>query len=185
MYWRGKLAVVSVAVIAGIANQPLRAQGVGKYFAPKDQVVAIRAGRLFDSRSGNILNNQVVLITGDRITDIGAAVELPAGTRVLDLSSATVLPGMIDTHVHVNTGGNTLAQRALRALAMIGPGQVATGPVEARDEPGRDGIVANTEDDRNCPGRLLCGERRSSGGHKQHGHLEANRSDASAGNRSN
>jgi imidazolonepropionase-like amidohydrolase len=117
MYWQGKLAVVSVAVIAGIANQPLRAQGVGKYFAPKDQVVAIRAGRLFDSRSGNILNNQVVLITGDRITDIGAAVQLPAATRVIDLSSATVLPGMIDTHVHVNTGGNTLAQRALRALA--------------------------------------------------------------------
>jgi len=60
MRWQGKLAVMSVAVIAGLANQPLRAQGVGKYFAPKDQVVAIRAGRLFDSRSGNILNNQVV-----------------------------------------------------------------------------------------------------------------------------
>jgi imidazolonepropionase-like amidohydrolase len=117
MYWQGKLAVASLVMIAGMANQPLRAQGVGKYFAPKDQVVAIRAGRLFDSRSGNILNNQVVLITGDRITDVGAAVELPAGTRVLDLTSATVLPGMIDTHVHVNTSGNTLAQRALRALA--------------------------------------------------------------------
>ena len=117
MHWQGKLAVVSVAVIAGMANQPLRAQGVGKYFAPQDQVVAIRAGRLFDARSGTIRNNQVVLITGDRITDVGAAVPLPAGTRVLDLNSATVLPGMIDTHVHVNTGGNTLAQRALRALA--------------------------------------------------------------------
>jgi imidazolonepropionase-like amidohydrolase len=117
MHWQGKLAVVSVAVIAGMANQPLRAQGVGKYFAPQDQVVAIRAGRLFDARSGTIRNNQVVLITGDRIMDVGAAVPLPAGTRVLDLNSAIVLPGMIDTHVHVNTGGNTLAQRALRALA--------------------------------------------------------------------
>src|SRR5262252_2328227 len=117
MRWQAKLAVVAVAVIAGTANHPLRAQGVGKYLAPKDQVIAIRAGQLFDSRSGSIRNNQVVLITGDRITDVGAAVELPAGTRVLDLSSATVLPGMIDTHVHVNTGGNTLAQRALRALA--------------------------------------------------------------------
>src|SRR5262245_18073075 len=119
MRWQGKLAVVSAAVIAGVANQPLRAQGIGKYFAPQDQIVAIRAGHLFDSRSGNIQNNQVVLITGDRITDVGSAsaVQLPAGTRVLDLSSATVLPGMIDTHVHVNTGGNTLAQRALRALA--------------------------------------------------------------------
>src|SRR5215467_14131285 len=117
MRWQAKLAVVAVAVIAGTANHPLRAQGVGKYFAPRDQVIAIRAGQLFDSRSGSIRNNQIVLVTGDRITDVGAAVELPAGTRVLDLTSATVLPGMIDTHVHVNTGGNTLAQRALRALA--------------------------------------------------------------------
>jgi len=44
MHWQGKLAVMSVAVIAALANQPLGAQGVGKYFAPKDQVVAIRAG---------------------------------------------------------------------------------------------------------------------------------------------
>jgi hypothetical protein len=44
------------------------ASGVGKYLAPQDQVIAIRAGQLFDSRSGSIRNNQVVLITGDRIT---------------------------------------------------------------------------------------------------------------------
>jgi hypothetical protein len=68
MRWQGKLAVVAVAVIAGMANHPLRAQGVGNYLAPKDQVIAIRAGRLFDSRSGSIRNNQVVLSTGDRIT---------------------------------------------------------------------------------------------------------------------
>ena len=68
MRWQGKLAVVAVAVIAGTANQPLRVQGVGKYLAPQDQVIAIRAGQLFDSRSGSIRNNQVVLITGDRIT---------------------------------------------------------------------------------------------------------------------
>jgi hypothetical protein len=85
-----QLAVVAVAVIAGMTNHPLPAQGVGKYLAPQDQVIAIRAGQLFDSRSGSIRNNQVVLITGDRITDVGAAVEFPIGTRVLDLSSATV-----------------------------------------------------------------------------------------------
>jgi hypothetical protein len=81
-----------VAVVAGMTSHPLRAQGVGKYLAPQDQVIVIRAGQLFDSRSGSIRNNQVVLITGDRITDVGAAVKFPTGTRVLDLSSATVLP---------------------------------------------------------------------------------------------
>jgi imidazolonepropionase-like amidohydrolase len=72
---------------------------------------------MFDSKSGSMLDNQVVLLRGDRITDVGPAVAIPAGAHVIDLSSATVLPGMVDTHVHVNTGGVTLAQRALRALA--------------------------------------------------------------------
>ena len=114
---QGTLAIGFITVAAAMAGQPVLAQGVGKYLAPADQVIAIRAGRLFDARSGNLVNNQVVLIKGDRIADVGAAVNIPAGARVLDLSGATVLPGMIDTHVHVNTGGTTLAQRALRALA--------------------------------------------------------------------
>jgi imidazolonepropionase-like amidohydrolase len=116
MHWQGKLAVVSVAVIAGAASTPLRSQDA-HIIAPPDQVTAIRAGHLFDAKSGGMLSNQVVLIKGDRITDVGAAVQIPPGAKVIDLSSATVLPGMIDTHVHVNTGGNSPAQRALIALA--------------------------------------------------------------------
>ena len=115
-----KLAAVLVATaIAGGSGTALHAQAVGKYFAPKDQVVAIRAGRLFDSRTGNILNDQVVIVRGDRISDVGANLQIPPGARMIDLSGATVLPGMIDTHVHVNTSGTApnLAARALRALA--------------------------------------------------------------------
>jgi imidazolonepropionase-like amidohydrolase len=58
-----------------------------------------------------------VLIRGDRITDVGTGLAIPNGARVIDLSNATVLPGMIDAHVHVVTGGNTPTQRALIALA--------------------------------------------------------------------
>src|SRR5690348_4079891 len=65
------------------------------------QTVAVRAGRLFDPKSGTLLANQVILIHGDRITEVGAAAQIPAGTRVIDLSRATVLPGLIDTHLHV------------------------------------------------------------------------------------
>ncbi len=115
MRWQASL--VFVAAIVGGTGTPLRSQEVGMAFARPDQVVAIRAGKLFDAKSGSMLSGQVVLVRGDRITDVGAAVQIPAGARVLDLSSATVLPGMIDTHVHVNTGGNTPAQRALRGLA--------------------------------------------------------------------
>jgi imidazolonepropionase-like amidohydrolase len=59
----------------------------------------------------------VVLIKGDRVTDVGANLPIPAGAKVIDLSGATVLPGMIDTHVHVNTDrGESAARRAIVAL---------------------------------------------------------------------
>ena len=77
---------------AGNTMQPAPAQGV-----------AVRAGRLFDPKSGTNLTNQVILIKGDRITDVGPAdrVQIPQGAMVIDLSRATVLPGLIDRHVHL------------------------------------------------------------------------------------
>src|SRR5215470_1746540 len=120
MRWQAKLlgVLVSTTIIA-MASSPVRAQGNGKYFAPRDQVVAIRAASMFDAKTGALVANPVVLIKGDRITDVGPNVQIPEGAQVINLGSATMMPGMIDTHVHVNTGGNTasLAARALRALA--------------------------------------------------------------------
>jgi len=112
-------AIIAIATIVGMGSSAALAQGVGKYLAPRDQAVAIRAGKLFDSKSGTMLSNQIVVIRGDRIADVGAGIAIPDGARVIDLGSVTVMPGMIDTHVHVNTGGNlgNLAQRGLRALA--------------------------------------------------------------------
>jgi imidazolonepropionase-like amidohydrolase len=71
--------------------------------APPADGVAIRAGRMFDPRSGTNLTNQVILIHGDRITDVGPSsqVHIPPGAKVIDLSNATVLPGLIDRHVHL------------------------------------------------------------------------------------
>src|SRR4029077_18319898 len=108
--WLPKLLIAVIGVV------PMHSQE-RKFVTPPAQVIAIRAGKLFDSKSGALLNNQVVLIRGDRITDVGSSVPIPNGARIIDLSSATVLPGMIDTHVHVNTGGDTPAQRAIIALA--------------------------------------------------------------------
>lgn len=67
------------------------------------QATAIRAGRLFDSKSGTMLSNQVVLIQGGQITAVGPAsqIRIPAGIRVIDLSHQTVLPGLIDLHTHM------------------------------------------------------------------------------------
>jgi imidazolonepropionase-like amidohydrolase len=116
MHWHNKLAIASMAAISAAESEPAWSQQP-HVLAGADQVTAIRAGHLFDAKSGAMLSNQVVLIKGDRVTDVGASVPIPSGARVIDLSAATVLPGMIDTHVHVNTGGNSAAQRALTALA--------------------------------------------------------------------
>ena len=69
---------------------------------------AIRAGRLFDSKTGQMLTNQVIVIQGDRIADVGpaASVKIPAGAEVIDLTRATVLPGLIDAHTHMFNARN-------------------------------------------------------------------------------
>src|SRR6266851_5013436 len=112
MRWQSTLAVVSIAAAIGATAGPARSQEGGavpnpalrKHLAPADQVVAIRAGRMFDSKSGAMLNNQIILIKGDRITNVGPSAEIPPGARVIDLSSATVMPGMIDANFHVVPG---------------------------------------------------------------------------------
>jgi len=82
---------------------------------PPPEGVAIRAGRLFDPKTGTNLTNQVILIKGDRITDVGPAdrVKIPAGATVIDLSRATVLPGLIDRHVHLMQDPEPNEARAL------------------------------------------------------------------------
>src|SRR6266436_4694912 len=81
-----------------------------------DHWTAIRAGRLFDTKSAKLVSNQVVLIHGDRITDVGPAerVKVPASAEVVDLSQATVLPGLIDAHTHVFGNGPDLEEQFLR-----------------------------------------------------------------------
>src|SRR6202008_3970573 len=80
-------------------------------------VVAVRAGRMFDRKAGINVSDQVVSIRGDRITEVGPAarVQIPAGVKVIDLSNATVLPGLIDGHVHLTDGKGDQRQQALHS----------------------------------------------------------------------
>jgi imidazolonepropionase-like amidohydrolase len=66
-----------------------------------DPLVAIRAGRLVDVRNSRVLEHQVVLVRGARIEAVGPGLAIPAGAQVIDLSNATLLPGLIDCHTHL------------------------------------------------------------------------------------
>ena len=67
------------------------------------QVTAIRAGRLLDPERGVVTPNQIILVENGRFTQIGAAgsLAIPAGAEVIDLSSLTVMPGLVDAHNHL------------------------------------------------------------------------------------
>jgi imidazolonepropionase-like amidohydrolase len=88
----------------GAGPQPCFGADGGSYQCRQPPgLIAIRAGRLFDSKAGRMLTDQVVLIRDDRITEVGTAaqVAIPAGARVIDLGAQTVLPGLIDAHTHM------------------------------------------------------------------------------------
>ena len=91
-----------IGVLLFIAGSgTLMSQGGGRGAAPPGQkVTAVRAGRLVDPESGTAAANQVILVEGDRITNVGANLPIPQGAEVIDLSSLTVLPGLVDTHTH-------------------------------------------------------------------------------------
>ncbi len=94
---RMKLAALSVAIIAllgyaATAQQP----------APAAADTVIQAGRLLaDPASGRVLTEQSILVRGGRIVSVTAGYSAPAGATVVNLRSAFVLPGLIDSHVHL------------------------------------------------------------------------------------
>jgi imidazolonepropionase-like amidohydrolase len=115
---------------AGGPGQPWRGAGPQPCFGFDQGVLqcpqtpgaaAIRAGRLFDSNTGRMLTNQVILLEGERIVEVGPAarVKIASGMRVIDLSYATVLPGLIDAHIHMfNTPKPGMSREASILIAI-------------------------------------------------------------------
>jgi len=88
---------------------------------PTGGVVAVRAGRVLDTLSGQVLTNQVLVLQGDRISEIGPAaqVKVPADAQVIDLGQAMVLPGLIDAHTHMFNTPKAGMSREISTLIAI------------------------------------------------------------------
>jgi imidazolonepropionase-like amidohydrolase len=91
-------AAIRAIVFFGVATGGVAAQAAPQSAAP---VTAIRAGRLVDPETGTVATNQTILVQNGRFTAIGANLAIPAGAQVIDLSSQTVLPGLVDAHNHL------------------------------------------------------------------------------------
>jgi imidazolonepropionase-like amidohydrolase len=91
----------------------------------------IRAGRLVDVVDGRLRTDQTIVVRGERIERVGASssIEIPAGSNVIDLGDTTVLPGLIDMHVHL--AGDAQAQ-AYKNLAASIPRNALFGVANAR-----------------------------------------------------
>jgi imidazolonepropionase-like amidohydrolase len=69
--------------------------------ATPSHVIVLHAARLLDVKNGRMLKPGEVLVEGDRIVEVGSSVQHPAGAEVIDLGDRTLLPGLIDAHVHL------------------------------------------------------------------------------------
>ena len=64
-------------------------------------LIALRAARLLDVRSGRLISHAVVIVEGERIKAVGESSAVPPGAQVIDLGDVTLLPGLIDAHTHI------------------------------------------------------------------------------------
>src|SRR2546429_7498765 len=66
-----------------------------------DNVIALKAARLFDGRSKSLVPNGVVIVQGDKIVDVGSNLAVPGNAQIIDLGDATLAPGFMDAHTHL------------------------------------------------------------------------------------
>jgi imidazolonepropionase-like amidohydrolase len=105
--WAGIL-ILGAAVLVILGGDVARAQSGAQVSAP---LTVIRAGTLIDGVSERARKNQLIFVRGERIEKVvDGAAAIPPGAKTIDLSNATVLPGLIDAHTHIFLWGEDPAK---------------------------------------------------------------------------
>jgi imidazolonepropionase-like amidohydrolase len=91
-----RLSFVLVLILTVVPVSPGHAQST-----VPEHVTVLHAARVLDVESGRILKPGEVLVRGDRIVEVGTTVKHPAGAEIIDLGDRTLLPGLIDAHIHL------------------------------------------------------------------------------------
>ena len=130
--------------------------------------IVLHAARLLDVKNGRTVKPGEVLVQGERIVEVGPAVKRPAGAEVIDLGDRTLLPGLIDAHVHLflhpgaedlQTVREAVPQRTIQALLAarddLMAGFTAERDMGTEGAGSADTAVRNAIDDGQVPGPRL------------------------------
>ena len=130
--------------------------------------IVLHAARLLDVKNGRIVKPGEVLVQGDRIAEVGSSVKHPAGAEVIDLGDRTLMPGLIDAHVHLflhpgaedlQTVVESVPQRTITAVLAarddLMAGFTAERDMGTEGAGSADTAVRNAIDDGSVPGPRL------------------------------
>ncbi|MGB7586598.1 MAG: amidohydrolase family protein [Terriglobales bacterium] len=152
----------ALVVFLGLTLSPTFAQ------VPAGRPIVLHAERMLDIENGKIISPGEVLVQGDRILEAGSAVKPPAGAETMDLGDVTLMPGLIDAHVHLflhpgaedlQTVEESVPQRTitatLAARADLMAGYTAERDMGTEGAGSADTAVRNAIDDGEIPGPRL------------------------------
>jgi imidazolonepropionase-like amidohydrolase len=130
--------------------------------------IVLHAARMLDVKNGRMVTPGEVLVQGERIVEVGSAVKHPAGAEVIDLGDRTLMPGLIDAHVHLflhpgaedlQTVQESVPQRTIQALLAarddLMAGFTAERDMGTEGAGSADTAVRNAIDDGLAPGPRL------------------------------
>jgi imidazolonepropionase-like amidohydrolase len=122
----GALVLIGLAVGSAAGQTPATGAGLGI-----GALTAIHAGRVIDPGAGTVLADQIILVRDGKVIAIGAsgATKTPANARLIDLSHSTVLPGLIDVHVHLTVNPS---EGGANGLTVSTPREAIDGVANAR-----------------------------------------------------